>query len=94
MTGAVGTKEYDAIRESFATGGADFTMTPLQDEAFNAEQAEKLRGLMVERMKDLSNPDFAEMLRAGMREDEWLLILHGAVLGFGAGLVHLGIFGV
>ena len=91
---AVGTKEYDAIRESFATGGADFTMTPLQDEAFNAEQAEKLRGLMVERMKDLSNPDFAEMLRAGMREDEWLLILHGAVLGFGAGLVHLGIFGV
>ena len=29
-----------------------------------------------------------------MREDEWLLYLHGAVLGFGAGLVHLAIFGV
>jgi hypothetical protein len=29
-----------------------------------------------------------------MREDEWLLVLHGAVLGFGAGLVHLAIFGV
>ena len=49
---------------------------------------------MIERMKELSNPDFAEMLRAGMREDEWLLILHGGVLGFGAGLLHLGIFGV
>jgi hypothetical protein len=34
------------------------------------------------------------MLRAAMREDEWLLVLHGAVLGFAAGLVHLGIFGV
>ena len=23
-----------------------------------------------------------------MREDEWLLYLHGAVLGFGAGVLH------
>jgi hypothetical protein len=34
------------------------------------------------------------MLRAAMKEDEWLLVLHGAVLGFGAGLLHLGLFGV
>ena len=27
-------------------------------------------------------------------EDEWLLVLHGAVLGFGAGVIHLAIFGV
>jgi uncharacterized membrane protein YheB (UPF0754 family) len=91
---AVGTREYDAIREEIATGGVDYTLTPLQDETFNREQAQKLRGLMVERMRDLSNPDFAEMLRSGMREDEWLLILHGAVLGFGAGLLHLALFGV
>jgi hypothetical protein len=37
--------------------------------------------------------DFAEMLRTAIREDEWLLYLHGAVLGFGAGLIHLAIFG-
>ena len=37
--------------------------------------------------------DFSEMLRSGMREDEWLLLLHGAVLGFGAGCLHLLIFG-
>ncbi len=91
---AIGTKEYDRIREEFATGGADYTMTPLQDDEFNEKQARKLKALMVERMKELSNPDFAEMLRAGMREDEWLLILHGGVLGFAAGLLHLGIFGV
>jgi uncharacterized membrane protein YheB (UPF0754 family) len=91
---AVGTKEYDAIKESVATGSVDYTMTPMQDPEFNRRQSERLRELMVERMKELSNPDFAEMLRSGMREDEWLLILHGAVLGFGAGLIHLGIFGV
>jgi uncharacterized membrane protein YheB (UPF0754 family) len=91
---AVGTKEYDAIKDSVATGGVDYTLTPLQDDEFNRRQAKKLRSLMIERMKELSNPDFAEMLRSGMREDEWLLILHGGVLGFGAGLIHLGIFGV
>ena len=35
----------------------------------------------------------SEMLRTVVREDEWLLYLHGAVLGFGAGLLHLAIFG-
>ncbi len=91
---AVGTREYDAIRESVATGGADYTLTPLQDPEFNREQSRKLREQMISRMKELTNPDFAEMLRSGMKEDEWLLFLHGAVLGFGAGLLHLGIFGV
>jgi hypothetical protein len=37
--------------------------------------------------------DFAEMLRSAIKEDEWLLILHGAVLGVLAGLVHLVVFG-
>jgi hypothetical protein len=42
----------------------------------------------------MSSADFSELLRSAMREDEWLLLLHGAVLGFGAGLLHLAIFGV
>ena len=91
---AVGTREYDAIKDSVAQGGVDYTLTPLQDEDFNRQQARKLREKMIERMKDLPDHEFAEMLRAGMKEDEWLLFLHGAVLGFGAGLVHLAIFGV
>jgi hypothetical protein len=33
------------------------------------------------------------MLRNVTEQDEWLLLLHGAVLGFGAGLVHLAVFG-
>jgi uncharacterized membrane protein YheB (UPF0754 family) len=91
---AVGTREYDAIRESVASGGVDYTMTPLLDEEFNREQAKQVHALIAKRMRELPAPDFAEMLRAAMREDEWLLVLHGAVLGFGAGLVHLAIFGV
>jgi uncharacterized membrane protein YheB (UPF0754 family) len=91
---AVGTREYDAIRESVATEGVAYTITPLTDPEFNRRQAEGVRSLLAERMRELPSADFAEMLRSAMREDEWLLVLHGAVLGFGAGLVHLAIFGV
>ena len=90
---AVGAREYDAIRASVATEAVEYTMTPLGDPEFNRRQAAAIRKLFAERMRELPYPDFAEMLRTAMREDEWLLYLHGAVLGFGAGLLHLAIFG-
>jgi uncharacterized membrane protein YheB (UPF0754 family) len=90
---AMGAREYDTIRDSVATEGVDYTMTPLTDEDFNREQSTRVRELVHERMLELPHADFSEMLRSAMRQDEWLLLLHGAVLGFGAGLVHLAIFG-
>jgi uncharacterized membrane protein YheB (UPF0754 family) len=91
---AVGGDEYDAIRESVATETVEFTMTPLSDPEFNKRQSAAVRKLIKARMREMSPSDYSEMLRSAMREDEWLLLLHGAVLGFGAGLVHLAIFGV
>ena len=52
-----------------------------------------MRELIAERMREMASADFSEMLRTAMREDEWLLYLHGAVLGLGGGLIHLAIFG-
>ena len=43
-----------------------------------------MRELISEHMPS-SAGDFAEMLRTAIREDEWLLLLHGAVLGFAPG---------
>jgi uncharacterized membrane protein YheB (UPF0754 family) len=91
---AVGPREYDSIRDSLAAEGVDYTITPLQDESFNKEQSHNVRKLIADRVREMSSQDFAELLRSGMREDEWLLVLHGAVLGFGAGVIHLLIFGV
>jgi uncharacterized membrane protein YheB (UPF0754 family) len=90
---AMGTREYDAIRDSVAIEGADYAMTPLTDAEFNREQSERLRAMIHERMLELPHADFSDMLRSAMRQDEWLLLLHGAVLGFGGGIVHLLIFG-
>jgi len=91
---AVGRREYDTIRESVATEAARYTMTPLTDPDFSRRQSERIEELLSGRMREMSYPDFVELLRSAIREDEWLLYLHGAVLGFGAGLVHLAIFGV
>ncbi|HEX8067949.1 MAG TPA: hypothetical protein VF520_15640 [Thermoleophilaceae bacterium] len=91
---AVGRREYDAIRESVATEAVEYTMTPLVDDDFNREQSEKVHELVSERIREMPPRDFSEMLRSAMREDEWLLYLHGAVLGFGGGLAHLAVFGV
>jgi uncharacterized membrane protein YheB (UPF0754 family) len=90
---AVGADSYESIKDSVATGAIDHTMTPLEDPAFNARQSKAIEALITERMREMSSDDFSEMLRTVIKEDEWLLYLHGAVLGFGAGLLHLAIFG-
>src|SRR5512139_11610 len=91
---ALGSTEYDTIRESVATEAVDYTMTPLTDPEFNRRQSAAVRDLIADRMRHLPHEDFSELLRSAMREDEWLLLLHGAVLGFLAGCLHLLIFGV
>jgi uncharacterized membrane protein YheB (UPF0754 family) len=90
---AVGRREYDVIRSSVAVEAADYTVAPLADAEFDRAQSAGIRDFVATRMRELSPADFSEMLRTAMREDEWLLYLHGAVLGFGAGLLHLAIFG-
>jgi uncharacterized membrane protein YheB (UPF0754 family) len=90
---AVGRREYDAIRSSVAVEAADYTVAPLADAEFNRSQSSGIREFVASRMRRMGPEDFSEMLRTAVREDEWLLYLHGAVLGFGAGLLHLAIFG-
>jgi len=91
---ALGSNQYESIRESVATEAVDHTMTPLTDPEFNRRQSAAVRHMISDRMRELPHRDFSELLRSAMREDEWLLLLHGAVLGFVAGCIHLAIFGV
>jgi uncharacterized membrane protein YheB (UPF0754 family) len=90
---AVGTREYDAIRDSMAVEGVDYTMTPLTDPEFNRQQSDAIRRLIAERMKELPPDDFSDTLRSAIRQDEWLLLAHGGALGLAGGLLHLLIFG-
>jgi uncharacterized membrane protein YheB (UPF0754 family) len=89
---AVGPQEYDAIRETVALEGVEYTITPLQDADFNKEQSKRIQKLIAERMREMSAQDFSEMLRSVVKQDEWLLIAHGAVLGIVGGGLHAVLF--
>ncbi len=89
---AIGTREYESLRRSFASEPVESLIAPLSDPEFSRSQSRAMRKLIAERMKEMAPADFAEMLRTATREDEWLLLAHGAVLGFAGGLLHLAVF--
>lgn len=84
-----GVDEYEAIRETVADRTVDRTISPLKDPEFNAERSEAIETLMRERIQALSSQDFVGLLRPAFVEDEWMLILLGAVLGLLAGWLQL-----
>jgi len=91
---AIGPRRFDAVRESVAQQAVSRTITPFKDPEFSAQQAGKIRSLVAVRTKELPPRDFVEMMRAAIKEDEWMLYAHGAIMGLGGGFLHLWIFGV
>ena len=91
---AVGSRRFDNIRDAVAVEAVDRTIEPFQDPEFSRRQAEKIYTLIAKRTKELPPRDFVEMMRSAIKEDEWMLYAHGAIMGFGGGLLHLAIFGV
>ena len=93
LRAAVGPREFDAIRDQIGATAAMHTIIPFRDPGFSAQQSEKIRELFAARTRELPSRDFVEMLRAAIKEDEWMLYAHGAVMGFGGGVAHLLVFG-
>jgi uncharacterized membrane protein YheB (UPF0754 family) len=89
---AIGSHEYDAIRETVARGGIEQTVKPLSDPGLNRRQSRAIRTLLVDRMREMPADDFSDMLRSAIRQDEWLLLAHGGVLGIVGGALHLALF--
>ena len=86
-----GSEQYEAARETFASESVDRTTDPLQDAEFNEERSEAIRELITGRIRDLPPRDFVGLLRPAFVEDEWMLILLGAALGFVAGWIQLAV---
>ncbi|KRB78643.1 hypothetical protein ASE01_05175 [Nocardioides sp. Root190] len=89
---AMGGKRYDSIKDSFAQEAVGRTITPFRDAEFSRKQSEKIRVLIARRTKELPPRDFVEMMRSAIKEDEWMLYAHGAIMGAAGGFLHLGIF--
>ena len=90
---AVGARRFDSIRDAVATEAVDRTITPFRDPEFSKRQSDKIRTLVAERTKELPPRDFVDMMRSAIKEDEWMLYAHGAIMGFAGGCLHLLLFG-
>jgi uncharacterized membrane protein YheB (UPF0754 family) len=90
---ALGSREYEAIRQSFASEPVAHMIEPLSDPQFSQTQSAAMRKLITDRIRAMAPSEFADLLRTATKEDEWLLLLHGAVLGLAGGLIHLALFG-
>ena len=91
---AVGPSRFDNIRDSVAREAVGRTLTPFQDPEFSKRQSERIRVLIARRTKELPPRDFVDMMRSAIKEDEWMLYAHGAIMGLAGGFLHLWIFGV
>ncbi|HJR90271.1 MAG TPA: hypothetical protein VJ782_08970 [Aeromicrobium sp.] len=89
---AIGRRKFDNIRSGIAVEAVDRTITPFKDPDFSRKQSDKIRTLFARRTKELPPHDFVEMLRSAIKEDEWMLYAHGAIMGFAGGVIHLAIF--
>lgn len=90
---AMGSGRFDSIRDHVASEAVGRTLTPFKDPEFSARQADKIRTLVAKRTKELPPRDFVDMMRSAIKEDEWMLYAHGAIMGAAGGFLHLAIFG-
>jgi uncharacterized membrane protein YheB (UPF0754 family) len=94
VVAAIGSDEYEAVRESLAAEAVDPTIEPLKDPDFSRRRSEAIRRLFTDRMRDMKPGEFIESLRSATRQDEWILVAHGFLFGIAGGLLHYAIFGV
>ncbi|WP_216893812.1 hypothetical protein [Nocardia alni] len=89
----IGDRDYEILQDSFADRAKSLAPAAFADPAFNAQQSAQVSRYIAKQMAALPPPSFVDMLRAAIKQDEWLLFVHGGVLGLIAGYAHLLIFG-
>jgi len=88
---AIGSKRYMDMKHTIANRIMEQMPETMRSMEGYAEGAMDVRKTLVERMQMLTSQQFEGMLRPAFKEDEWILIIVGAILGFLVGemQVHL-----
>jgi uncharacterized membrane protein YheB (UPF0754 family) len=84
-----GTATYDSIKETACQRFMEELPEHIRLIFDYAEEALDIEDTLRDKMQSLSPPDFVSFLRPVFQEDEWKLILVGAILGGLAGLLQL-----
>lgn len=82
MVYAIGGEKYQSLKAEVAERILKQLPDTMRYVESYAEDAMNVRNTLVDRMQRLSPEEFEGMLRPAFKEDEWSLIIVGAVLGF------------
>lgn len=85
----LGAEGYAHIKTLVVEKAVAMTIGPLSDPKFNRDRAGIIHEIFRDKMRVMSNAEFQDLLRPAFQEDEWILILLGAVLGALAGWLQL-----
>jgi uncharacterized membrane protein YheB (UPF0754 family) len=79
---AVGTEKYKAMKESVTQHMIGQLPVALKHIEQYAADAMDIQNTLVTKMQELTPEEFEGVLRPAFKQDEWILITVGAVLGF------------
>ena len=80
---------FSRIKGTVGDKALAVSTAPFDDPLFVTERAEVVETMLRVRMEELPSEKFQDLLRPCFQEDEWKLILLGAVLGLLAGIAQL-----
>ncbi len=81
--------DLQKITRNFGRKAIEISADPFEDERFNEERSQVIERMLRERMEAMPPEQFQDLLRPCFKEDEWILILLGALLGFLAGVAQI-----
>ena len=77
------------IKTAITAKVVEVSKGPFNDPVFAEGRREVINDMLLTRMRSLTPHEFQELLRPAFQEDEWKLVLIGAVLGMAAGFAQL-----
>jgi uncharacterized membrane protein YheB (UPF0754 family) len=86
---SMGPGGYTRLKSTVTAKTTDIALQPLSNKAFNLDRARLLTQLLSTRIRALKKAEFQDLLRPAFQEDEWMLIVLGAITGLVAGAAQL-----
>lgn len=81
----LGAQGYASLRHVLAEKAVTMALEPLSEPGFSVERSGGIGAVVLPRLQAMSNADFQQILVMIFKEDEWRLLLLGAVVGGVAG---------
>lgn len=90
---SIGAEGYANLKSRVADKALEMSLESVSDMHFSRERSSVIQRILSQRMAAMTDTEFQQLLRPAFKEDEWILIMLGAVLGAVAGFVQLLLMG-